>query len=391
MVNDTASIIDIDIETQPADGNAEILPASPRKFPIPGDAIHRATASLPDEQRDLLRWFAGHCRSENLGKDQLVRLLKKSDGSYYSYDAIYQTLTGKRTAAGLSIEPICSAIASLRRIAEERREQVTSGFIETRLFQIISARARKALLRKKICPLFGESQIGKSDSLKEYQRRNNHGETVYIETPCGGHLGNFLAELAASLGIPPQQRVTSLRSRIIESFDDRMLLIVDEFHNALRSPSGQIPAFLRELYNRARCGMVLAMTNEGRDLIHHGPQAQALRQLWNRRITPLQLPSVPPRDDLDKFAAAYGLSPAPDEEIGVVMTVIDDQGHDRRKEHRDNPLRLQTHVLRTEGLGVWITILQDASDIARESKRSISWGAVIKAYCMSQADAEVIK
>lgn len=381
----------IDLETPPAESSAELVTASPRKFPIPGDSIHKATSALRDNQRDLLRWFAGYCRAENLGKDQLVRLLKKTDGSYYSYDAIYQTLTGKRTADGVSIEPICNAIESFRRVAEERSNQVSSGFIETRLFGIISARCRKALLRKKICPIFGESQIGKSESLQEYQRRNNHGQTIYIETPSGGHLGNFMAELAIVLGIPPQQRVTSLRSRIIESFDDRMLLIVDEFHNALRTANSQIPAFVRELYNRSKCGIVLSMTNEGHDLIHRGPQAHALKQLWNRRITPLQLPSVPPRDDLDKFAHAYGLDPAPDEEIGVWMTIIDDQGQEHRKEHRQNPLTLQTKVTTVEGLGVWITILQDASDIARESKRSITWGAVIKAYCLSQADAEVIK
>jgi len=40
-------------------------------------------------------------------------------------------------------------------------------------------------------------------------------------------------------------------------------------------------------------------------------------------------------------------------------------------------------------IGVWLTLLQDAADMAREQRRPITWGAVIKAYCLSQADAEI--
>jgi hypothetical protein len=42
-----------------------------------------------------------------------------------------------------------------------------------------------------------------------------------------------------------------------------------------------------------------------------------------------------------------------------------------------------------EGLGVWLSILGDAREMAEEQKKDITWGAVLKAYCVSQADAEV--
>jgi hypothetical protein len=43
-----------------------------------------------------------------------------------------------------------------------------------------------------------------------------------------------------------------------------------------------------------------------------------------------------------------------------------------------------------EGLGVWIGILQDASDMAREQRRSMSWGAVLKAHAQSLAECEIL-
>ena len=45
-----------------------------------------------------------------------------------------------------------------------------------------------------------------------------------------------------------------------------------------------------------------------------------------------------------------------------------------------NPHKLQEEQIEAIGLGRWITILQEASDLARESKRPITWGAVIRAW-----------
>ena len=48
--------------------------------------------------------------------DFFSRLLKKPGGTdYYSSDSIYQVLTGRRTESGVSIDPLCGAIAAFRR------------------------------------------------------------------------------------------------------------------------------------------------------------------------------------------------------------------------------------------------------------------------------------
>ena len=375
--------------------NAAVMVPNNHRFLIPGDTVRRAIEDLPPEQRDPILWFYGWCRKADLSKPDLGQVLKKPDGGgFYSTDSIVQLLTGGRIRRGENIDPMLDAIANLRKVEEHRSNQVSSGFVETRLFFEIEKRCLKALHRQRIMFIFGDSQIGKTESLLEVQRRHNHGQTVYIETPTGGGVGGFIFALAKQFSIPTKGGLSSaLRERVIESFDSRMLLIVDEAHRCLRRDcvSGlEVFSFLRELWNRRKCGMVLSLTNEGRDQFLHGPHASALAQLWRRRITPLQLPNVPPDDDAALFAAAYGLPEATDEPVAIRVTMTDEHGNTQTQNHSDSPLRLQRDVLKAEGLGVWIGILQDAADMASEKSKKISWGAVIKAHAQSLAEAQVL-
>lgn len=391
-----------DTPPEETEDSAALVPAPERglaamqaiKFRIPGDTIHTATAELPDEEREALRWFGAYCRRKNFDKDQVAALLRKPAGGYYSWDSIYQALTGRRSGEGVSLAPMIAAIASFRRIAEEREEQIESGFIQTRLYDLIEGRCQRALLRRKIGFIFGDGQIGKSECLQEYARRHNHGQTIYVEMPTQGTLTALLSVLGDTLNVGRMNNAARAQ-RIIECFDDRMMLIGDEWHRSLSRTTGAnglaVQSFIRELYNKRRPGIMLSMTNEGRDAIVHGEHRKTLEQLWRRRIQPLQLPSAPFVDDLDRFAISYGLEPAPDKSLTIKATTLDDTGREITREYTDNPRKLQAQVSAAEGLGVWITILQDASDIARASKRSITWGAVLKAYTLSQAEAEEVR
>lgn len=368
---------------------------STKQFRIPGDVIRGAAAHLPKEQQNTLLWFGEYCRKRNLGKAELGTILRKGSGAFYSYDSIHQTLTGKRMREGTNVDAMIESIAKLMEIEMAREAQQSTGYIHTRLADEIWKRCRKALLRNRITFIFGDSQIGKTWALKEYKKQHNHGETIYMEVPTGANLGSCLIEIAEALGIPTQLRQAELRRRIIAAFDDKMLLIVDEAHRCFNSRYGnsglQLFDFLRLLWNKTKCGIVISLTNEGRDEFLKGRHAKALQQLWRRRITPLQLPAYPPEDDLALFADSFGLEPANDVNIRVNMEYTDDHGKCRKISHTNNPLQLQTDIVRNEGLGVWITILEDAADMAEDAGRQLSWGAVIKAYCLSQAEAEMIK
>ena len=366
-----------------------------KRFIIAYDTVRAATEDLPDEQQEKVRWFYQFCRRSNFSKTELEGVLKQPGSSkFYSSDSIVQLLTGGRMRRGENIAPMLEAIDALRRVESLREGLVNSGYIRTRLYFEIEKRLQKALKRQRFTFFWGDSQIGKSAAFEEYQKHHNHGETILIEVPAGGSVTNFLRELANHFNLPTHLNQGLLAQRLIEAFDSRMLLIVDEAHRCLktRHTSSQLGVFdfLRELWNRKRCGIAIAMTNEGRDLFLHGPHAKALEQTWRRRITPLQLPAITPTDDLALFAKAYGLPPATDEPLTIKVTFQDEAGTTREKRHTDTPLNVQTTVNATEGLGVWISILQDASDIAAEQKRPIAWGAVLKAHCQAQADAEML-
>jgi hypothetical protein len=372
--------------------DSPVIPAPNRnKFRLAGDVVRNAIADLPDEQRSLAWWFSQWIAKHIQNKSELGAVLRKSNGEYYSPDSIIQLLTGGRIRRGENVEPILDAIAKLRKVEDLRAEQITSGFIQTRLYTEISRRCQKALKRQRIQYIFGDSQIGKTTCLKEYARTHNHGETVYIELPAGGSLGGLLQQMAEHYNIPSVMKHRALCDRVIECVDANQLLIFDEFHNCLRGKGNLTTvSFVRELWNRKHPGMVISMTNEGRDSLIKGPNAKALEQMWRRRITPLQLPNVTPEDDLALFASAYGLPPADEEEVSIRVTYYDSTGKECTRTHKDAPLRLQREVVQTEGLGVWIGILQDAADMAQEQRKPITWGAVIKAACQAQADAEIL-
>lgn len=375
---------------------SDSLIASVSKFRIPGDQIKNAIADLPQTQKDDIWWFGQWCRKHDIGATDLAKLLKRPGTTeFYSADSVKQLLTGARARRNESVDLIHEAIVAFRKIEEAREVQVNSGFIETRLFKVIETRCLKALHRQKIQFIFGDSQIGKTDSLKEVQRRHNHGQTLYIEVPTGGSYGSLLRAFARVFSIPADIKQSELKERIIASIDGNMLIIFDEAHRFFEgknNASGILSlGFIRELWNRCKCGVVLSMTNEGRDHFLNGKWAKALQQLWRRRITPLQLPNVTPEDDLALFAHAYGLAPATDTPVTVSVTVIDAHGREKPAKHSDTPLNLQTEINKAEGLGIWISILQDASDMAAEQRREITWGAVIKAACLAQADAEILK
>jgi len=164
-----------------------------------------------------------------------------------------------------------------------------------------------------------------------------------------------------------------------------MLLIVDECHQCCWASRGRRSLlaldFVREIHDVRKCGVVLCGTNVFRDEIRLGKDSPMLRQLWLRNILPLQLPDVPTERQLATFAQAYGLSPAPDRSL--TPKVLGDDGADINV--TGNPADIQKGVIRDDGLGRWLAILQESADLAASQKRRITWGHVILTHAMFRA------
>jgi DNA transposition AAA+ family ATPase len=353
--------------------------AKGRRYRIPGDVVNQGTANLPEAQRHELRWLNHHLYTNDIPIGEVAVKLKKENGEPYSVDSIYQALTGRR---GADSAKICAAIERYREYVEREQKTIKTGFIETSLSARIWDACARALRRHRIVFIFGDFQIGKTEALKEYARRHNHGQTVYVRMPTAGSLALFMVNLCDALSIPRNLSIQVLRPRIISAFDPSMLLIVDECHQATRNLSRVNSVhsieFAREIIDVSGCGGVLCGSNEFHHDIKKGRTAHILRQTWLRQLSPVFLPNVPSDTDLTTFAKAFGLgSAAPRKTIKVTTT---DPNSGDAIEIQKNPYDLQTEVARVDGLGRWIAMLQEAADMAVDQGRPLNWGHVLLAH-----------
>ncbi len=351
-----------------------------RRFPIAGDTIAKATAELPDDQRASLRWFADHCRRQNLTVQEAAGLVIKPNGEPYSYDSLYAAFTGRRDHA--SMDNLSDAIAKFRRRIEESSPRTAGEFIETALTKKVWSYCRKAFDRHRVGFIFGPSQIGKTMALASYQAAHNHGETKLVRMPTRGSLSDFMNELAAINNISTQSKHADRRRRIIECFDEKTLLIVDECHQCMIGHYSERALasleFVREIVDRRKCGAVLCGTDVFRDEL---VKSKVLRQLLLRGMPPLQLPVISTPSDLRAIAEAFELP----EIVDKLITIEAPGSNGRMIKHTDNPAQLQKEINEKFGLGRWCAILQEAQDIAKERHKRNSWGYVIFAHTQFEA------
>lgn len=352
------------------------------RFSIPGDKINLETANLPEDQRDAIRWAAVYCRAKNLHVTEFAAMLKKPNGEPYSKDSVIHMFTGGRDES--SLVPMVAAIQRIRRLEDARAEQTRAPFIETRLSRRIHQVCRRAHERQKLVFIFGESQIGKTFAL-EHEAELDPVNVKYVRMPTGGGLCAFIRECARVLGIPEGNSIEDLKVRIINSFDPFMLLLVDEAEECLNDKRDSAKGvntlnFVREIFDRKKCGIVIAGAPDLKRGLFNGRHANSMRRLVRRSMIPLQLPARPSAVDLATFARHFGLPEIPDAVAEIKFTAQNLQGDDYPVALKINPTELQDGVIREHGLGRWVMILTEASDIAKEKRKPVSWGFVIRAW-----------
>ncbi len=320
---------------------------------IPGDTVNRATADLPDKQRSAIRWLHSHALDQGWTIAETAQKIKKAENT------LYQVFTGRHQAGK---DAIVKEIESLRKTVAARAGTDALSYIETALTKRIWTVCDNCLIYQRIAFIFGDSQIGKTTALEEYQRTHNHGSTILVRMPAGGKTGDFLRALAAQLRISHRLSTQDLKLRVKAAFDDRMILIVDEAHQAMRQNartgraySTEVYEFIREIHDERQCGLVFSATNVFREEIETGPQAGVLSQLSRRRLVALQLPNTPTAADLNTFAAAYGLEPA-----------------------TGDALELQKTVIQEQALGVWLMLLRMTAGRCHKQSLDMTWDQVIR-------------
>jgi len=326
---------------------------------ISGDSVKKALAKsvaareIKQDQADLIWWFFAYCKSNRYSLSQASREL-----GYESNSTLWRLWNG---TYGAKVDNICAKIARYRAITEARASQLNLDFVETSIARRVFKACEAALISQTIVFIYGDSQIGKTRALQQYAALNNHGQTKYIRMPASAGVQLVAREFARACFVSTHSCFEKLRDRILDAVDDKTLLIVDEVHQAFlsyqRTSQVKVLEFIREIYDRTQCGMVLCGTNVLKTEIQEGKLAIMLEQLRRRCTHPIQLPSKPPKPDIEKIAAAFKL-PAPDDDCYSII--------------RD--------MIYRSGLGMYIKYLQAAARMAGKEKRKLTWDHFVQAH-----------
>lgn len=294
---------------------------------------------VTEQQGETLFWLHGYGIDKNLSNVDLARKMKVSDGT------VSQLFSGKYGAGDWS--PMIAKIEALRQVEENEQKNLDLGFIETATAKTVFAACSSAMLDGMPAFIYGASHIGKTTALLEFQRRNNHGRTKYIRLGSRWSKGRFVHELAQACKVSRtrNKRGWELEYLVNNSLNRYNLLIIDEFHLAFETVaetvSKELVEYIREVFDRTHCGLVLSSTKVGLDDLENGKNKLLFDQLRRRGVVKVVLPDVPPVKDINAIARHFGL------ELPTGET-----------------LKRIKELLRTRGLGVFVTYLQKAHSLA---------------------------
>lgn len=322
-----------------------------RAWPLSAPEMHQATASYPDEVRDAARWLYNYGTQNDASLNDMAKSIGYSSSSLSRfYRGIYEG----------NLESISAAVMACKELIEKRADVKTIAFVETETAKQIFKVCEAASKYQWMTTIWGESHIGKTWALQEYARRNNHGRTRYIRIPAMPNAGKVLLTIAQASGVGTKQSGTRLASSIIKATDNGNLLIFDELHQLFET-SGQKTAigiieFIREIYDRCGCGVVLCGTNVLRDELCQHNRSHLFKQLLKRAILQRQLPDYATREDLSMIASHFGLN-----------------------DLKNEPYDAMKKINIKWGLKAITSTLQAACTIAKKSNRPVTWDDFLKA------------
>ena len=335
---------------------------------IGAHVVTPSTEHLEEEQRRLVRWLHTHARNQKWTWEDLTKAVGYSSTTWSRiFRDQYRYAKGEpREGQRMPIDEHCKAIARLDKTVRERESVRETGFIETSVWDRVNWLCGRAFKFQKIGFIHGESQIGKTSCVREYARRHNHGQTTYVEMPPASGVQLMLRTIAEGLNVPSSRGFDALQKDVCQALDESKLLIIDEIHRVFTTyQKGSVMRCLdtiRYIHDRTHCGLVLVGTQVIKEQLSRGEFAQYLKQLKRRgRTLMLQLPTEPPRVDLDLMAERFGLEPATGEAETTLLTVA-----------------------RADGFGAVKMLLQDAFDRAAKKKRQVTWDDFAWAYSLAE-------
>ena len=312
-----------------------------------------ASGEVTSAQVEALVWFLSMAKAERLSLKELAKKVEMSSTT------LHRAFGGDYKAGLVNL---VTAIEGYRKLYTARQSYGKTNFVETGVVQSLWQFCDYVRANGLLACIYGDSQLGKSFALREYQSRNNHGATLYMPVPAMGGFTRFLRRLNQTLGENGSAPAAAQHDTPFGVLNENKLLILDEFHQCLIvNGRGGIRShtveYVKDLHEQTRCPMILCMTNVGRSAMEKGVHQALLEQTRRRGVDPLQLPKLLPQGDMDLIAATYGLPPA------------------NQAVHQ-----FRCEVILRSGLKAYVTYLRTGMSLANNRKEPFGWGHVIKAH-----------
>lgn len=324
-------------------------------------AIAQAVArgQLSEEDGEEVFWLYSYAQEYHLKEADLAAKM-----GTYDKNTLYQVFRGsygvQKDGKYSSWANIIKAIRAFKAVEIEEMKMKNIGIIETEVKKTVFQACTAALNDGMPAFIYGASQIGKTTALMEFQRLHNHGRTVYLRMGSGWTRARLVRELALRFGNGVKAtKCWALEDAIFGSLTRYNLLIIDEFHLALETcteaSSKAIMEFIREVYDRTGCGLVMSATKVGLAGLEGGRNQMLFDQLRRRGVVRVVLPDAPPTRDINTIARSFELTlPTGDVLAGI------------------------KRLIKERGLGVFIKYLQKAYALSKAKKEPLSWDGYAK-------------
>ena len=305
-----------------------------------------AEGKVDEDGADAIYWLFQYAQEKGLGYEGCGAALGISGTTvFHLFHADYNASYAK----------MVQTILRFKKIEEERSKTKSLGFVKTWTAEQVFTVCDAALYDGMPAFIYGSSQTGKTTALEEYQKTHNHGTTKYVRMGVRWNKRRLVRKLAqACKCFSETAHGDQLEERIMRSVTDRMLLIVDEFHLALETTTDlaakEIVEFIREIYDRTHCGLVVCGTKVAETGLESGRNMLLFDQLRRRGLVKLVLPDVPRKTDVNRFAREFSL-PAPTGELFDTIKVL----------------------LKRYGLGMYVKYLRKADALARNAGEAVTW------------------
>lgn len=307
------------------------------------------------EEQELLTWFHQHCLNESLNMKDAATAIG------YDNSVVFRVLKG--TYEG-SWQNVCSRIDGYRKLWFDRASLKRNVFAENRISRLVWGALDYAIAVQGITEIRGESGQGKSIAAREWQERNNHGKTVFVECPPTGGINALLREICQCVGHNRNHSTAQMQEGLLRAFNANRILIIDEASRLLPGQRAVTPVkleALRYIHDRTGCALGFITTSRFRDSLQK--QEYQFEQLLGRIDMPVTLPHEMDQEDFMPLLRQYISEPS-SELIDLAKTVTNDGLGGRMR-------RLGKH-------------LQFASKIANTDKEALTEMHVFKAVRLHQ-------